>query len=420
MKGYLMQPTLGDKSLTNEEKRVPVYLSDGSPTIAHTVTPDTPLSELNLNWREKELPEKERTKHVHRLHPYLGKYVPQLVEIFLRKYFRASQTVLDPFCGSGTTLVQANELGINSIGYDVSAFNVMLCRVKTAEYDLAKVRREVLDILEKVQSTTQKPTTLSLLDDGLIEQAHLTEDNTYLKAWFAPQALNELLTFRNLIPNYSYQELLKVILSRSARSSRLTTHFDLDFPKKPQTEPYHCYKHSRICAPTTSAFQFLRRYCLDSIKRIEEFASKRTDAKVEIHHGDSRQGEFPQADGVITSPPYVGLIDYHEQHAYAYHLLGLHDQREKEIGAAASGSSQKARRLYQEDIASVFRRLSQKLKPGGRMIVVAGDRASLYPDIANMAGVEVEATVLRHVNRRTGRRSSEFYESVFIWRKPTA
>jgi DNA modification methylase len=198
----------------------------------------------------------------------------------------------------------------------------------------------------------------------------------------------------------------------------LTTHFDLDFPKKPQTESYYCYKHSRTCAPTTNAFQFLRRYSLDSMKRIEEFGSKRTDASVEIHHGDSRQGNFPEIDGVITSPPYVGLIDYHEQHAYAYHLLGLRDQRNQEIGAAANGSSQKARKSYQRDIASVFRRLLERLKPGGRMIVVAGDRANLYDEIANLAGVEVEATVLRHVNRRTGRRSSEFYESVFIWRKP--
>lgn len=416
-----MQPTLGGEFLTNEETRVPVYLSDGRPTVADTVTPDTPLGELNLNWREKELPEKERTKHVHRLHPYLGKYIPQLVEIFLRKYFAAGQTVLDPFCGSGTTLVQANELGVHSIGYDVSAFNVMLCRVKTEKYDLDRVRKEILDILEKVQFATQKAAdTPSLFDVEPAEQAHPAEGNEYLQEWFAPRALNELLTFRNLIPHYSCQDLLKVILSRSARSSRLTTHFDLDFPKKAQTEPYYCYKHSRTCAPTTSAFQFLRRYCLDSIKRIEEFASKRTGARVEIHHGDSRQGEFPRVDGVITSPPYVGLIDYHEQHAYAYHLLGLHDQREKEIGAAANGSSRKARRLYQEDIAGVFRRLSERLKPGGRMIVIAGDRANLYGDIAGMAGVEVEATVLRHVNRRTGRRSSEFYESVFIWRKPAA
>lgn len=51
-----------------------------------SVTQKTPLEALNLNWRERDLPERERTKHVHRLHPYLGKFIPQLVEIFLRKY----------------------------------------------------------------------------------------------------------------------------------------------------------------------------------------------------------------------------------------------------------------------------------------------------------------------------------------------
>ncbi|HEX6186397.1 MAG TPA: DNA methyltransferase, partial [Pyrinomonadaceae bacterium] len=293
-----MQIDFGADFLTNEERQVPVYSNGGHYTVASTVTPDTPLNELNLNWSEKDLPEKERTKHVHRLHPYLGKYIPQLVEIFLRKYFRAGQTVLDPFCGSGTTLVQANELGINSIGYDVSAFNVMLCGVKTAKYDLAKVRKEVLEILEKVRSSTQnEKEKVSLWADSLVEQKYLTEDNPYLKEWFAPQALNELLAYRNLIANYSYQDLLKVILSRSARSSRLTTHFDLDFPKKPQTESYYCYKHSRTCAPTTNAFQFLKRYSLDSIKRIEEFAAKRTGAAIDIHHGDSRESVFPMIDG---------------------------------------------------------------------------------------------------------------------------
>jgi len=48
--------------------------------------------------------EYERTKHVHRLHSYLGKFIPQLVEVFLRKYFKKGDTILDPFSGSGTTL----------------------------------------------------------------------------------------------------------------------------------------------------------------------------------------------------------------------------------------------------------------------------------------------------------------------------
>src|SRR3990170_3523616 len=122
--------------LTNEEHRVGAYSATGRPTVPNQVTPDTPVESLNLNWREADLPESQRTKHVHRLHPYLGKFIPQLVEIFLRKYFTTGQTILDPFCGSGTTLAQANELGINSVGYDISAFNVMLCRAKTARYEL--------------------------------------------------------------------------------------------------------------------------------------------------------------------------------------------------------------------------------------------------------------------------------------------
>ena len=92
------------------------------------VGPDTELESLNLNWRERDLPEKKRTKHVHRLHPYLGKFVPQLVEIFLRKF--QPTLVCDPFVGCGTTLVEAAAMGIDSFGVDVSPFNCLLSKVK--------------------------------------------------------------------------------------------------------------------------------------------------------------------------------------------------------------------------------------------------------------------------------------------------
>ncbi len=93
-----------------------------------------------LSWAEHELPERLRTKHVHRLHPYLGKFVPQLVERFLARHFRPGQRILDPFAGSGTTLVECSTFGANSVGVDVSAFNVLLCSVKTGRYDAVRRR----------------------------------------------------------------------------------------------------------------------------------------------------------------------------------------------------------------------------------------------------------------------------------------
>ncbi len=419
-KKHYQKNTLNDNGLLiNDLEENGLHSANYPTTVPSSVTPDTPLETLNLNWRERDLPEKIRTKHIHRLHPYLGKFIPQLVEVFLRKYFMPNQTILDPFCGSGTTLVQANELGINSIGYDISAFNVLLCRAKVKKYDLINAHREVYDLMEKVHKRTANfDKQLSLLDMG--NNDYFTEtSNAYLKRWFAPQSLHELLTYRNLIDSgdYEYKDLLKIILSRSARSARLTTHFDLDFPKQPQTSSYWCYKHSRDCSPTTEALKFLKRYSIDTLKRLEEFEAVRTNASVEINHADSREESFPPIDGVFTSPPYVGLIDYHEQHAYAYHLLELEDKRVDEIGPAANGSSIKAKQQYQKDIAEVFRRAAEAMPTGGRIIIVANDRDNLYGEIAELVGVEVETALQRHVNRRTGRRSTEFYESIFIWRK---
>lgn len=405
---------------TKPQPGVTVYAQPPLPTVPHEVTPDTPLEDLNLNWRERDLPEYVRTKHVHRLHPYLGKYIPQLVEIFLRKFFWPGAVVYDPFCGSGTTLVQASEQGIHSVGCDISAFNILLCRAKLQPYDSAKAAWEIRDALSRTHKAIACCSTRQLTADSPV---HLGVDGPagdYLASWFAPKALNELLTFRQAIETgpYEYKDLLRVILTRAARSARLTTHFDLDFPKKPQHGPYWCYKHSRNCTPTDDAWKFLHRYALDTAKRVAQFQAVRRTATSTLHHCDSRTVQLPPIDGVITSPPYVGLIDYHEQHSYAYHLLGLQDRRAEEIGPAVRGAAAEAKERYKRAISAVFSRAAEALPSGGRFIVVAADRANLYEDIARLAGVEVEAVVKRHVNRRTGRRSSEFYESVFVWRKP--
>jgi hypothetical protein len=112
------------------------------------------------------------------------------------------------------------------------------------------------------------------------------------------------------------------------------------------------------------------------------------------------------------------LIDYHAQHDYAYHLLGLDDRRDLEIGPAANGSGQKAKTGYQEDIKTVFAHCLQSMPSGGRLIIVANDKSNLYEPIGADLGIIEEAIVQRHVNRRTGRRANEFFESIFIWQKP--
>ena len=97
-------------------------------------------SDLQLSWSEAELPERERTKHVHRLHPYLGKFVPQLVEALLGRYVRPGGRVLDPFAGSGTTLAAALALGRHAIGIDRAPEYVAQCRQAVAQASVPGLR----------------------------------------------------------------------------------------------------------------------------------------------------------------------------------------------------------------------------------------------------------------------------------------
>src|SRR6478672_11621406 len=138
--------------------------------------------DLELSWSESSLPERERTKHVHRLHPYLGKFIPQLVEVCLQRHVAPGGRVLDPFAGSGTTLVECAAFGAHSAGADISAFNALLCRVKTARHDLAGLAGTLTSALAR-------------LDEG--DPAGPPSD--YLDEWYAPEALADLRRYASLI-----------------------------------------------------------------------------------------------------------------------------------------------------------------------------------------------------------------------------
>jgi hypothetical protein len=163
------------------------------------------------------------------------------------------------------------------------------------------------------------------------------------------------------------------------------------------------------------AEKFLRRYTADTVRRIRDFSEIRTESPVSVIHGDAQSVDLPQRPtGIITSPPYPGLIDYHEQHRYAYELLRLPDQRTAEIGAAETGTSRRAIDTYANGIVAVLRNARKQMDSGAPVVIVVNDRRDLYPPILKRAGLIIEERLRRHVNRRTGRRAGEFFEDVLV------
>jgi DNA modification methylase len=379
------------------------------------------------DWREKniqnfgidlsfaEVSESERTKHVHRLHPYLGKFIPQLVEVFFKKYFQPGQMILDPFVGSGTTLIEANLLNMPSVGVELSEFSHLIAKVKTQKYNVELVEREILDILNKTKEFSRK---IQKNQRSLFEKWDF-EPSEYFKNWYHPRAIKEIYFYRSLIPNYQNQDILKIILSRSARSARQIPHYDLARPKKPVKEKYWCFKHKQYCEPINNAIKFITRYSLDTIKRIKEFDKLRTSAKIILLQGDARIIKLPlkkEVEGIFTSPPYLGLINYHEQHRYAYELFNFKEYPEAEIGSPnKNGNDNKER--YKKDITAVFRNMNNYLKSGAKIFIVVNDKHNLYPQIGKECGYTLIDVFHRPVLMRTERDNNKFFESIYYFVK---
>ena len=226
------------------------------------------------------------------------------------------------------------------------------------------------------------------------------------------------------------RKILGLILSRTIRSCRATTHSDLATLKEPQVTTYYCFKHKKICKPLFSIKTMLNRYALDTVDRINEFKKLRKAAHFSILKGDSRKVDIftgaektnkefakilkrQKISGIFCSPPYVGQIDYHEQHAYAYDLLGFKRHDDLEIGPLYKGQGIEARQSYVQGIADVLNNCKKFFKEDYDVFLVANDKYNLYPQIAEKSGMKIINKFKRPVLNRTERDRTPYAEVIF-------
>jgi hypothetical protein len=447
----------------------------------------------DLNWALSfdNLREKDTTKHVHRLHPYKGKFIPQLVEYFIdshtddfktNTYFKTGDIILDPFCGSGTTLVQAHEMGIHSIGIDISRFNWMITETKLLDYDIFSLENEVKKIRQTI-AHYEADNKIAVFENELlarmsdfnnesfpspefkykVQKGQINENkymiekekeflkiyndlikkydielnqfsaNNFLDKWYIKNVRKEIdFAFKQIkkVEDKKNKKILAVILSRTIRSCRATTHSDLATLKEPQVTTYYCWKHKKICKPLFSIKMWFDRYTIDTVDRLKTFAKLKTNSYYTVIPADSRTVDIfkevgkrnmkfyevlqkRKIQGIFTSPPYVGQIDYHEQHAYAYDLFGFERNDELEIGPLYKGQGTEARASYVDGISKVLLNCKKFLADDFDIFLVANDKYNLYPTIVGKSEMRIVNQFKRPVLNRTERDKSPYSEIIF-------
>jgi len=265
-----------------------------------------------------------------------------------------------------------------------------------------------------------------------IELNHFSAKN-FLDKWYIKNVKKEIdFAFEQIkkIKDVRNKKILAIILSRTIRSCRATTHSDLATLKEPQVTTYYCWKHKKICKPLFSIKTWFDRYATDTLYRLKTFAKLKTDSHYAVIPADSRTVDvFKEIEkrnknfseilrkqkikGIFTSPPYVGQIDYHEQHAYAYDLFGFERRDELEIGPLYKGQGTEARTSYVEGIAKVLLNCRKFLADDFDVFLVANDKYNLYPAIAEQAGMKIVNQFKRPVLNRTERDKSPYSEIIF-------
>jgi tRNA G10 N-methylase Trm11 len=261
----------------------------------------------------------------HWIYPYKGKFHPQMIRALLNIIgLKEGDTVFEPFSGSGTTALEAQLLGINFIGIDISPLCVMQGKVKTGSiYVIDEIKELKNEILANIKSNLFQ-----------------TENNYY--------SLIDKLSKDERVKNFYILARLLAVSDNSRRNRDFINSFIKNID--------------------------LMIYSIKDYIEIKEKLNLRLgDVKIEV--GDSRNVRLPDnsVDGIITSPPYSIALDYIQNDIHSLKDLGYDvlKMRNDFIGVRGNGKSRVE--LYNEDMKKSYSEMYRVLKPNKYAVIVIGN-----------------------------------------------
>lgn len=277
---------------------------------------------------------------VHAWYRFVLSYPPHLVRKYLDAFdLRKNAIVFDPFCGTGTTLVEAKKQGIRSIGSDAHPFAAFVTKVKTnwslSLPQLESVRSRIIS-LASAKNREHGICDLSLKHFILKESSACYADETVLSeeeekliptGFLSPLPLKRLLLLRSSIHKASrniedgIKDFFDLALCQVIANGAGNFAFGPEIYRTKLKPDYDVLGHF---AEQTQAM-------IHDLKTISETSLSGKYEEAEVVFGDSRDCAFLQGpvDAVITSPPYPNEKDYTRTTRVESVLLGMMKKKEE-------------------------------------------------------------------------------------------
>jgi DNA modification methylase len=349
---------------------------------------------LIYNGQEWNFHESDTQEHLHSLHPYPAKFIPQIPHKAIESWSLTGDIVYDPFCGCGTTLLEASLLGRDGIGTDNNAVAVLASKAKTAIY-----QRADLDTLRKFAQ---------IVGSGLSKtpaRPDLIPDNINFLYWFSPAILDRLAALKGLILEFDdpvrtmLLAVFSAIIVRVSYQDSDTRYAKIDREVKPDE--------------VDKIYLARLRKVLESLPEIMTLGR----GQVTVHLADARKVSFIESESIsliVTSPPYLNAYDYHKYHRQRIHWINgsVELARDLEIGSHDEFTRTNAKPdRYFSDMDACFLEWERVLKKGGRCLVVIGDAivskqpvyvGDMFVDLLEKHGLQMEERWIRtlHATKR--------------------